>query len=297
MHNNYSILLLLSVFLLQGCLKSDDISNPAEAKLAENQQEIKQYIATNNLQMQTTTSGLYYQITKLNASGQTPKRGDQVVMSYVGRLTNGTIIDSAVVNKNRYLRFPWNVGAYNMSLTQGIEEAAGLMHEGDSAKIIMPFYLGLGNISYLNVPAYSVLVFDLKLEDVQTQDQALLDYAQRKALPDLQKTSSGLYYSFVKKSSSTEPPSSLSQVFSLRYKGEFLNGIVFDSTRTTNPDKFDLTVNPPIAGFKEGIRLMRAGEKAVFLLPSTLAYGDRGAAPSIPPYTPIVFEVEMVSVQ
>ena len=275
--------LLLVAASLQGCLKND--VNPDEAKYAENQQEIQQYIAKNNLQMQSTNSGLYYQVLKSNPAGKTAQKGSQVVMSFVGRLTNGSVFDSAQANEDRFIRFPFNVSA----ALPGLDEMAGLLKEGDSARVIMPSNLGLGSREYSKVPAYSVLVFNLSLKKIQTEDEALQDYARRKKYPDAIKTASGLYYTITKKDT-TGIPVSGKQKATVTYKGMYLDGSVFDAGTAT----FD--INGVVPGFTEGLKLMRTKEKAVFMMPSALAYGQKGYD-RIPPFSPLVFEVEVTGTQ
>jgi FKBP-type peptidyl-prolyl cis-trans isomerase FkpA len=280
------LLLLLGVVGLQGCSK--DAVNPDEAKYAENQQEIQQYIAQNKLQMQSTTSGLYYQIIRPSTSSKTTQRGSQVVMSFVGKLTNGSIFDSAKVDENRFIRFPWGVSA----TLPGLDQIAGLLKEGDSARVIMPSNLGFGSQAYTKIPAYSVLVFDLSLEKIQTEDEALQAYARRKKY-EATKTASGLYYTITRKDSTGTPIADKSKV-TIIYKGMFLDGSIFDQTPAGQTSQFD--VKGVIPGFTEGLKLMRTKEKAVFMIPSKIAYGERGES-RIPPFSPLVFEVEVISAQ
>jgi|GEM_PF-1925661 len=287
---------LAGMLLLQGC-KLNDVSNPDEAKINENEQIIQQYITANNLQMQTTNSGLRYAITYVSPQGKAPQKGDQIVMSYVGKLTNGTVFDTALVDPNRFLRFPFNV---NATKPVGLDEMAGYMKAGDSAKAILPFYLGLGRDTFVikgnTIPAYSVLVFDLKLVAVQTETEALQDYLNRKSIPAnrVKTTASGLRYYFTE-TNTTATPVNGKRTVTVKYKGMFLDGSVFDQTVDDRTATFE--INRLVSGFSEGLNLMRVNEKAVLLLPSNLAYKETGSYPKIPPYSPLVFEVTVVSAQ
>ena len=79
------------------------------------------------------------------------------------------------------------------------------------------------------------------------------------------------------------------------YKGTFLDGSVFDPG--SQPIKMVYSKNMAlIKGFAEVLGKMNEGEKAKVLIPSTVGYGERGMGP-IQPYTPLVFDLEMVKVK
>ena len=79
------------------------------------------------------------------------------------------------------------------------------------------------------------------------------------------------------------------------YEGRLTDGTVFDSSyRRGEPAVFPL--NGVIAGWTEGVQLMGEGAKFRFLIPYQLAYGERGAGQSIPPYAALVFDVELIEV-
>ena len=52
-----------------------------------------------------------------------------------------------------------------------------------------------------------------------------------------------------------------------------------------------------IAGWDEGISLLRVGDKARFVIPSNLGYGNRGAGGAIPPNANLIFDVELVDIK
>ena len=79
------------------------------------------------------------------------------------------------------------------------------------------------------------------------------------------------------------------------YEGTLTNGTVFDSSyRRGEPATFPL--NGVIAGWTEGVQLMAEGAKYRFFIPYNLAYGERGAGQSIPPYAALIFDVELIEI-
>ena len=80
------------------------------------------------------------------------------------------------------------------------------------------------------------------------------------------------------------------------YEGRLVSGKVFDSSYERNqPAEFGL--NQVIPGWTEGLQLMSEGAKFRFYIPYLLGYGEQGAGPSIPPYSTLVFDVELISVK
>ncbi len=79
------------------------------------------------------------------------------------------------------------------------------------------------------------------------------------------------------------------------YEGRLIDETVFDSSyQRGEPAVFPL--NGVIAGWTEGVQLMKEGAKYRFFIPYNLAYGERGAGNSIPPYAALVFDVELIKV-
>lgn len=77
----------------------------------------------------------------------------------------------------------------------------------------------------------------------------------------------------------------------VNYKGTLIDGTEFDSNENT-----EFSVNGVVKGFKEGILNMKEGGKAILVMPSDLAYGDRGAGQNIPGGATLIFEVELLKV-
>ena len=108
------------------------------------------------------------------------------------------------------------------------------------------------------------------------------------------KTDSGLMYKFLDNKNSNKPTKG--EKVKVHYKGMLLDGTVFDSSFKRNqPIEFTLGVGQVIKGWDEGISLLGVGDKASFIIPSDLAYGESGAGGVIPPNAPLLFEVELIS--
>ena len=108
------------------------------------------------------------------------------------------------------------------------------------------------------------------------------------------KTDSGLMYKFLDNKNSNKP--SKGEKVKVHYKGMLLDGTVFDSSFKRNqPIEFTLGIGQVIKGWDEGISLLGVGDKASFIIPSNLAYGESGAGGVIPPNAPLLFEVELIS--
>lgn len=107
-------------------------------------------------------------------------------------------------------------------------------------------------------------------------------------------TASGLQYSVIKEGTGKKPKATDKVV--CHYEGTLIDGTIFDSSiKRGEPATFPL--NMVIAGWTEGLQLMAEGAKYRFFIPYNLAYGEAGAAGSIPPYAALIFDVELIEVQ
>ncbi len=105
---------------------------------------------------------------------------------------------------------------------------------------------------------------------------------------------SGLQYKVLREGNGKKP--SATDVVECDYEGTLINGQVFDSSYRRG-ERASFPLNQVIKGWTEGLQLMQEGAKYRFFIPYNLAYGERGAGQSIPPYAALIFDVELHKVK
>ena len=124
------------------------------------------------------------------------------------------------------------------------------------------------------------------------KSEALLD----ELAAGFDKTDSALRYKIIQKGNGQKAEKG--KTVSVHYKGSLPDGTVFDSSYKRNqPIDFPLGMGHVISGWDEGIALLSVGDKARFVIPSHLGYGQRGAGGVIPPNATLIFDVELMNVK
>jgi FKBP-type peptidyl-prolyl cis-trans isomerase len=289
-------LLAGSGVLTTACSKDEETPNYAPA----DETTIQKYLTDNSItNAQKRPSGLYFIPVTTNAAAPLATANQVVSILYTGKLLNGTVFDATSQREDTPLSFRFGVDR----VLAGIEEGLSLMHKGDKAILLIPSGLAYGTNSSTNVPANSVIRFEVELVDINPtfavpDDNLITRYLTKNKITTAQKQASGLYF-IPTSTNAAGAPAAVGKKVSVLYTGKLLNGTVFDASSLHNNAPLDFTVGAKevVAGFDEGVSLMRKGEKATLLIPSGLAYGATGAGTSIAPNTIITFDVEVVDVK
>jgi FKBP-type peptidyl-prolyl cis-trans isomerase FklB len=115
--------------------------------------------------------------------------------------------------------------------------------------------------------------------------------AENAKKPGVVTTASGLQYQVITEGTGATPGAT--DNVTVHYQGTTLDGKEFDSSyKRGAPATFPL--NRVIAGWTEGLQLMKEGGKSRLFIPSNLAYGERGAGRDIGPNAALIFEVELI---
>lgn len=108
---------------------------------------------------------------------------------------------------------------------------------------------------------------------------------------NVKKRESGLQYIIEKEGDGPKPKAS--DTVMVKYAGKLTNGMTFD--QSSQPVELDLS--KVIKGWQEGIPLMKVGSKFKFFVPYSLGYGEFGVPRKIPPYSTLIFDVELVGIK
>ena len=143
---------LLFLFALSStsCSKNESLKQKEEELL-------QQYLSDNNIDVEATSSGLYY-IETLEGTGDRPTTGQSVKVDYIGTLIDGTKFDSSY---DRGHPFQFNIGMHQV--IEGWDEGISYMKSGGKATLIIPSELGYGSTGAGSIPPYSTLIFSVEL--------------------------------------------------------------------------------------------------------------------------------------
>ena len=234
-----------------------------------------------------TASGLAIKLTN-SGRGKTVDKGDKVKVHYTGTLVDGRKFDSS---KDREQPFEFVIGM--KQVIAGWDEAFALLKVGDKAILTIPPDLGYAETPMPKIPVGSILIFDVEVLDVYKNFAPKQFVVKPK---DIKSTQSGLKYCVIDSGAGLKAEKG--KTVEVHYTGFFENGDIFDSSVLRGqPISFRVGAGMVIPGWDEGLEFLKAGGKALLMIPYPLAYGDSGRPPLIPPMANLIFNVELVSVK
>ncbi len=263
-----------------------------------------------------TNTGLLYKLRMIGDGKRKPSAGDflQLVITYKTE-KDSIFLETNSCNETGMVILPFN----HSSFTGSFEEGLVSMNEGDSVSFIVnsdslftrffktpiPLFLATDSIVKMEVKLHRILNKEEYKQEVNKFCQLIEDRdieEQRKlhTYLDTNKTrfsqlKNGMYYLSLRQGKGSGVSSG--DVLKINYKGYFLNGKQFESTYDRGqPLEFTYgEQGQVIKGMETAISLMNEGEKAKFIIPSQLAYGGAGSSTGIiPPYTTVIYEIELV---
>ncbi|MBQ0160962.1 MAG: FKBP-type peptidyl-prolyl cis-trans isomerase [Bacteroidales bacterium] len=282
-----------------------------------------------NQNYKKTANGLEYRFETTVADGQQPQAGDLLVGELVLRLENDTLFTNAG-KPDRIFQV-----AERTMFKGDIQEGLLMMHVGDKAIFKIPadsiasfmganqmpkqYQQGAGQSFY-----YEISLMDIVTKDELAQEQANyvkeMETRKENEAATLAKyiadnnitakpTQSGLYIIVNEKGNG--PKVAQGKMVTVNYTGRTVEGNMFDTSREADakeggiymqgreykPFSYTVGEQPMIKGWEEGLMGQAAGTKLTLVIPSEIGYGARGAGKDIQPYTSLVFNITIESVE
>jgi len=288
----------------------------ANKRLEDERQEkiqLQNYLNSNNIGKNPTSSGLYF-ISIKEGRGNTPDTGSmcQVYLS-VSQL-DGEELFSNFGGRALDIEFG---GEFD---TKGFMEGLGMLKPGGVAQFIVPSWIGVGSTGRDMVAPYTTLIYDVKLEAIRTLAEVKKDreqYQKEKEIEKLQlqkdepkkissylkennitiqPLESGLYIKELISGSGDYPTDG--NTVTVEYIHYDLEGNILQSSYSDKtPFTYVVGTGAVIPGWEEAVKQMKKGGKTWMLIPSKIGWGDQERAKGIKPYTPLVFELELVDIK
>ena len=190
--------------------------------------------------------------------------------------------------------------SYAMGVYMGKQSAMQLSSQDFNLDLFVKAFVDAVYDSPLKMSPDSAVAFlnayekKVRAQEAEQRKKQQAEFLEANAKRDgVHTTASGLQYMVVKMGDGEKPIAS-SKV-KVHYEGYLLDGKKFDSSIDRGqPTEF--TLNRVIKGWTEGLQYMPVGSKFTFYIPYNLAYGSQGAGNAIPPYSTLIFEVELLDI-
>ena len=322
--------LLALTALLLGC--ADDLENESDDLLLEQQQTIEQYIADQGITA-TQDGNIYYQTITANAGGETLQQGDIIRIYYQIAELDGATIDEVLASSSEP-PVTYVFGTQGQSLQSPnrnfllplLDFSIAKMHVGEEYEFYLPSAYAYSSYSLEGVvPQDAIIRARIQLVDIVSiaelraeEDEVIKDYLAENTLTEADSLEEGVYYIRTDEGTADGAPPTTGNRVQLRYTGTLLDGSEFDSNLDADsPFSFTIGGQSVIEGFEIGVSQMKQGEKGIIIMPSLAAYAQSQVAfpreiiqdlrqrgfigsdigSKIPPFSPLRFDVELVSVE
>lgn len=194
-----------------------------------------------------------------------------------------------------HVETPWLDGKHTVfgNVVEG-QEVVDKIQQGDELEKLEIIRKGDAAERFDAAAAFSDFNAEKEQREAEAKKQAEAELDE--LAQGFEKTESGLRYKIIQKGDGKKAEKG--KGVSVHYKGQLADGTVFDSSyKRKQPLDFPVGVGHVIPGWDEGIQLLQVGDKARMVIPSHLAYGERGAGGVIPPNATLIFDVELMDVK
>jgi FKBP-type peptidyl-prolyl cis-trans isomerase len=258
------------------------------------------------------TTEIYYSLIQFDDQGSKALPGDYVTIKLEYRTHSDSVFFSGI--RKVKLKLPTD--------NSSIDHCFLLLNKGDSASFIIPAKKFFSNTLKRSLPGFirddEKIKINIRMLEIQTEKEFLQEkqlflswsaemseYENRLLKQFIREEKSGIeakpegFYMITLKKGNGRKVAKGEHIW-LNYEGKFLNGKFFDGT-TRSKEPIDFTYGTQfilISGLEQALSYMTEGESAMIILPSDLAFGEKGDEFGIiPPYTSLVYTMELVKIE
>lgn len=260
-----------------------------------------------------TENGLYYRFEQQDKNAQQVQEGDVLVGEMTIRLDTNVLR----TNVGRTERLMPAIPMYDGVLHEGIM----MMHLGDKAtfaieadsmaKFMQPnqmppmYEKGKGMKFYYEINLQDIVTkdefaaeqanYEAEMEKARTEEPELIANYVKENNIKVQPNADGLYVIVKKQGKGTKV--AVGRQVAIHYTGRLIDGTVFDSSVGNEPLSYVVGQMGLIRGWEEGVMGQPEGTQLQLIIPSAMGYGSQGAGQMIPPYSTLIFDLDIVSVK
>lgn len=309
-HLYYDVKLLKHISIADFQIEQDEI-----CKENEGQEKIllQNYLISNNISTDPTPSGLYF-IPLGKGRGSTPDTGSMCQIFMSVKQLDGTELFTNFEDRALDVEYGKNFD------TKGFMEGLGMLRPGGMAQFIVPSWIGVGSTGREVVPPFTTLIYEVKLVAIRSLEEVQKDrerYKKEKEIENLrlqkeepakissylkendiniQPLESGLYFKKLVAGKGDNPVDG--NTVTVEYIHYDLDGNLLQSSYDDKtPFTYIVGTNAVIEGWEEAVKLMKKGGKAWMLIPSNMGWGSNQRTKEIKPFSPLIFELEVVDIK
>lgn len=307
--------------LLTGCL--DSTESDQDRQIREADEAIQAYLETNGRTATKYTTGVYLEVLEENPDGKEVTPGSVVGIHYrMVDMENQNVIETRAGSEEP-VRFIYNFApGYNGVHPAGLNYEIGHRRQGDRVRYYIPHYQAFGSYVHedlfdaltnfeLEVTVTEVLTEEEVYEEEAAEIQAWVDAYEQEHQVEAESFPNSLYGVTLEEGDGEE--AEYNDLVRIHFTRSYLDGTEIETTSGGDPSELYVNENNMVRGLRDAVNQMNVGEKAVWVMPSRLAFGSSvqvlpqslredwvesgDIQPLTKPYESVVYEVELLSIE
>ena len=302
-------IIICIALLLHSCSDDSDLAVQMDA----DNSRISNYLAENSISAVRDGSGVYYEVLETNPQGEAVNNDDVLSIAYSIKTLDGELLEESYDSASTLI-----FHNFQSVVPIGLDYGLDLMRVGEKFRFYIPSTLAYNSYSNslfetsTNFIAEVTLLSIQSKTDIYNQELNLIrNYLyQEQVIDNGDAYQQDLFYREVEKGTGKAPNSS--STVSINFTRKYLNGTIIERTNSS-PVTFQLNTGQAVEGLEMGILKMQEGGKAMLVMPSKLGFGESLQVipkkirtdllrenliySTVAPFTPLIYDVELVKVQ